>query len=114
MKKIEAIIRKSKFSHVKHSLIESGFNLFNYSLTRSISEKSEKRYYRGVEYDSKAADRVQLSLFLSEDKLQKALDIIRDSGSTGDASDNYVYVLDVSNAYKLIGGEEKDSLKDIK
>ena len=114
MKKIEAIIRKSKFGEVKRSLIEGGFNSFNYLLTRSISEKSEKRFYRGVEYDSKASDRVQLSLYIPSGDLQKALDIIKTSGSTGDADDNYVYVMEVSSAYKLIGGEETDSLKEIK
>mgnify|MGYP006144476469 CR=1 FL=1 len=114
MRKIEAIIRKSKFGEVKRSLIEEGFNSFNYLLTRSISEKSEKRFYRGVEYDSKASDRIQLSLFIPFHDLQRALDIIKSSGNTGDADDNYIYVIEVCNAYKLIGGEETDTLKEIK
>jgi len=30
MRKIEAIIRKSKFRHVKNALLESGFSNFNH------------------------------------------------------------------------------------
>ena len=116
MVKIEAIIRKSKFKEVKHALVNNGFSSFNYFLTRSVSEKSEKRFYRGVEYDSKAADRVQLSLFVSKEKVSEALDIIKNSGSTGDADDNYVYVIPVDQAYQLIGTEDQDQdlLKELK
>jgi nitrogen regulatory protein P-II 1 len=114
MVKIEAIIRKSKFKEVKLSLINEGFHSFNYLLIRSVSDKSEKRFYRGVEYDAKSADRVQLSLFIPNDKKEAALNIIKDAGDTGDADDNYVYVIEVNEAYKLVGGEDQDTLKDIK
>tara|TARA_B110000285_G_scaffold226383_1_gene286064 strand:- start:25 stop:369 length:345 start_codon:yes stop_codon:yes gene_type:complete len=114
MRKIEAIIRKSKFGEVKRNLIEDGFSSFNYYLTRSVSDKSEKRFYRGVEYDVKASERVQLSLYIPFQDLQRALDIIKCSGKTGDAEDNFVYVIEVSAGYQLVGGEETDSLKEIK
>jgi nitrogen regulatory protein P-II 1 len=114
MRKIEAIIRKSKFGEVKRSLIEEGFNSFNYHLTRSISGNSEKRFYRGVEYDVKASDRVQLSLYVNYADLDRAISIIRDSGNTGDADDNYVYVLTVDAGYQLIGGNDVDQLKELK
>jgi len=114
MRKIEAIIRKSKFGEVKRALIEEGFNSFNYHLTRSISEKSEKRFYRGVEYDAKASDRVQLSLYVKFQDIDRAIAIIRETGHTGDADDNFIYVLTVDSGYQLIGGEDKDNLKEIK
>lgn len=114
MRKIEAIIRKSKFKEVKRNLIEEGFNSFNYHLTRCISEKSEKRFYRGVEYDSKASDRVQLSLYVKYEDLDRAVSIIRESGHTGDADDNFVYVLTIDTGYQLMGGKDVDDLKELK
>ena len=113
MRKIEAIIRKSKFKEVKRNLIDEGFNSFNYLLTRCISETSEKRFYRGVEYDSKASERVSLSLYVNYTDLSRALSIITESGSTGDASDCFVYVIEIGEAYQIQGGE-KDTLKKIK
>ena len=112
MRKIEAIIRKSKFKEVKLNLIEEGFSSFSYLLTRCISKASEKRFYRGVEYDSKASERVSLSLYVNYKDLSRALSIITDSGSTGDASDCFVNVLEVSESYQIQGGE-KDTLKNI-
>jgi nitrogen regulatory protein P-II 1 len=114
MRKIEAIIRKSKFGEVKRSLIEEGFNSFNYHLSRSISEKSEKRFYRGVEYDAKASDRVQLSLYVKYEDLERAISIIREIGHTGDADDNFIYIIEIRAGYQLIGGEDKDKLKELK
>ena len=66
MRKIEAIIRKSKFREVKNALIAGGFNSFSYLLTRSVSEKAQTRFYRGVEFASKATERVSLSLFVKD------------------------------------------------
>lgn len=114
MKKIEAIIRKSKFGEVKKTLIEEGFNSFNYHLTRSVSEKSVKRFYRGVEYDSKASDRVQLSLYVRLADVDRAISIIKDSGKTGEVDDNYIYVIAIDHAYQLEGSEDGDKLKKLK
>lgn len=113
MVKIEAIIRKSKFREVKKGLIEEGFTSFNYLLTRCISQKSEKRFYRGVEYDSKAAERVSLSLYVSHQDYDRAISIIKEYGTTGEVDDNFIYVLDVKKGYQLIGSDSTDTLKEI-
>lgn len=113
MKKLEAIIRKSKFKEVKNALIDGGFNSFNYRLTRCISEKSEVRFYRGVEFDSKATERVLVSIYVKDKEVDNALAIMKDTGSTGDADDSYLAVFPASVAYKLEGGEENDKLIEI-
>jgi nitrogen regulatory protein P-II 1 len=110
MRKLEATIRKSKFKEVKKALIDGGFNSFNYHLTRCISGKSETRYYRGVEFDSKATERVLLSLYVKDKDLETAVDIIKFSGKTGDADDSYLAVFDANVAYKLEGGDDEDKL----
>jgi nitrogen regulatory protein P-II 1 len=110
MKKLEAIIRKSKFKEVKKALIDGGFNSFNYRLTRCISEKSETRYYRGVEFDSKATERVLLSIYVKDKNTDAVIDIIKSSGSTGDADDSYLAILHANDAFKIEGGDEDDQL----
>jgi nitrogen regulatory protein P-II 1 len=108
MRKLEAIIRKSKFKGVKKALIEGGFNSFNYRLTRCISEKSETRFYRGVEFESKATERIFLSLYVSDNDIETAINIIKVSGKTGDADDSYLAVFHADNAYKLEGEDGED------
>lgn len=110
MKKLEAIIRKSKFKEVKKALIDGGFNSFNYRLTRCISEKSETRYYRGVEFDSKATERVLLSIYVVDVKAEAVINIIKDSGSTGDAGDSFLAILQANDIFKIEGGEGEDKL----
>ena len=113
MRKLEAIIRKSKFKEVKRALIDGGFNSFNYRLTRCISEKSETRYYRGVEFDSKATERVSLSIYVKDKNTDTVINIIKNSGSTGDADDSYLAIFKADKAYKLEGGNEDDKLIEI-
>ncbi|NOQ92762.1 MAG: hypothetical protein GQ552_08625 [Flavobacteriaceae bacterium] len=113
MRKLEAIIRKSKFKEVKKTLINEGFNSFNYHLTRCISEKSEKRFYRGVEYDSKANERILLSLYVKDKDVETAIKIIKNSGITGDADDSYLAEFEAKKAFKLKGGSTEDNLVEI-
>ena len=113
MRKLEAIIRKSKFKEVKKALIDGGFNSFNYRITRCISEKSETRFYRGVEFDSKATERILLSLYVKDKDVDTAIEIIRVSGNTGEASDSYLAVFAANKAFKLEGEDEEDKLIEI-
>jgi len=110
MKKLEAIIRKSKFKEVKKALIDGGFNSFNYHLTRCISEKSETRFYRGVAFESKATERVLLSIYVMDSKTDSVVNIIKTSGGTSDADDSYLVILHANDAFKIEGGDEDDKL----
>ena len=110
MRKLEAIIRKSKFKEVKKALIEGGFKSFNYHLTRCMSENSETRFYRGVEFDSTATERVALSIYVEDKDIDTVVNIIRVTGSTGDASDSYLAVFAANAAFKLKGDDGEDKL----
>lgn len=115
MRKLEAIIRKSKFRHVKKSLNEQGITGFNYHLVRS-SSKSEHRYYRGVEYDTQAEERIKLSLYVPDSKLDTAIQIIKSSGNTGNSTDSYLVVFQLDQVYKLQRdeNENEDTLIELK
>ena len=52
MKKIEAIIRKTKFEDVKDALLEADIEWFSYYDVRGIGKARQGRIYRGVVYDT--------------------------------------------------------------
>ena len=52
MKKIEAIIRKTKFDEVKEALFAADINWFSYTEVRAIGQAREDRIYRGVMYST--------------------------------------------------------------
>ncbi len=52
MKKIEAIIRKTKFEEVKDALLEADIEWFSYYDVRGVGKARQGRIYRGVVYDT--------------------------------------------------------------
>ena len=56
MKKIEAIIRKTKFEDVKDALLEADIEWFSYYDVRGIGKARQGRIYRGVVYDTSSIE----------------------------------------------------------
>ena len=52
MKKIEAIIRKTKFDEVKAALLSSDIDWFEYHDVHGIGQSRQERIYRGVQYST--------------------------------------------------------------
>lgn len=52
MKKIEAIIRKSRFEDVKKALLAADIEWFSYYNVRGEGKMRQARIYRGVMYDT--------------------------------------------------------------
>ena len=48
MKKIEAIIRRTRFDDVKEALLEADIEWFSYYEVRGVGKTREARIYRGV------------------------------------------------------------------
>ena len=101
MKKIEAIIRKSKFREVKRALINLGVDNFSYWLVRNVGEATESRVYRGVEYETSALERIHLTL-IAGNNAKDVVQAIIDSGITGEAGDGRIFVSDISEAYRIV------------
>ena len=62
MKKIEAIIRKTRFEDVKEALLESDINWFEYHNVHGIGQSREERIYRGVQYSTDVIERVAITI----------------------------------------------------
>ncbi len=112
MKKIEAIIRKSKFRAVKSALVNSGIDNFSYWLVRNVGEATESRVYRGVEYETSAVERIHLSLVTK--KTDEIVQAITDAGLSGEAGDGRIFISEISDAYQLITNDDRDEAKSLK
>ena len=51
MKKIEAIIRRTKFEDVKEALLVADIEWFSYYEVRGVGKARQGRIYRGVVYE---------------------------------------------------------------
>jgi nitrogen regulatory protein P-II 1 len=79
MKKIEAIIRKSKFSNVKKALHNVEVNFFSYWDVTGVGNEKEGHVYRGVTYSTTDIQRRYLSIIVSEPFVDRTVNIYSSS-----------------------------------
>ncbi len=106
MKKIEATIRKSKFSDVKKALHEVGVNFFTYWDVTGIGNEKQGHVYRGVSYSTSDIQRRHLSIVVNDDFEQATIKAILEAGSTGHVGDGKIFVSDITEAYRVRTGEK--------
>ena len=106
MKKIEAIIRKSKFSAVKEALHEVDVNFFSYWDVTGLGNEKEGHVYRGVSYSTSDIQRRYLSIVVNDDFEKITIDALLKSAATGDVGDGKIFVSDISEAYRIRTGEK--------
>ncbi|MDD2559943.1 MAG: P-II family nitrogen regulator [Bacteroidales bacterium] len=108
MKKIEAIIRKTKFEEVKEALLEAGIEWFSYYDVRGIGKAREGRIYRGVIYDTSSIERILISTIVRDKNVEKTLEAIVRSARTGEIGDGRIFVIPISDAVRIRTGERGD------
>lgn len=112
MKKIEAIIRKSKFDEVKEALHQIEVNFFSYWDVTGVGNEKEGHVYRGVSYSTSDIQRRFLSIVVSDPFLDRTVEAILKTAFTGIVGDGKIFVSDVEEAYRIRTEETGfDSLK---
>ncbi len=101
MKKIEAIIRKSKYSEVKKALHAIGVNFFTYWDVTGIGHEKQGHVYRGVSFSTSDIQRRFLSIVVNDDFLQPTIDAILKSAQTGVIGDGKIFVSEIEDAYRI-------------
>lgn len=107
MKKIEAIIRKTKFEDVKDALLEADIEWFSYYDVRGIGKARQGRIYRGgVVYDTSSIERILVSIVVREKNVEKTVQAIIKAAHTGEiVSDGRIFVIPIEDAVRIRTGE---------
>mgnify|MGYP002335777603 CR=1 FL=1 len=112
MKKVEAIIRKSKFSAVKKALHQVGVNFFSYWDVTGLGNEKEGHVYRGVSYSTSDIQRRYLSIVVNDDYEEVTIKAILEAGATGTVGDGKIFVSNIEEVYRIRTGEKGgDTLK---
>ena len=106
MKKIEAIIRKSKFDDVKEALNEVEVNFFSYWDVTGVGNEKEGHVYRGITYSTSEIQRRYLSIVVSESFVEKTIQAIISTAATDKVGDGKIFILPVEEAYRIRTGEK--------
>jgi nitrogen regulatory protein P-II 1 len=106
MKKIEAIIRKSKFNEVKEALHNVEVNFFSYWDVTGIGNEKEGHVYRGISYSTSEIQRRFLSIVVNDDFVDVTVNAILKFAATDRVGDGKIFVLPVEEAYRIRTGEK--------
>jgi nitrogen regulatory protein P-II 1 len=114
MKKIEAIVRKTKFEEVKEALHENGIEFFSFWEARGVGMARESRVYRGISYDTSTIERLYLQIVVRDVNLQKTIDALLQSARTGEVGDGKIFVSTIDESIRIRTGEKGDESLYIK
>jgi len=111
MKKIEAIIRTSKFGEVRDALREVGIDFFSYWDATGVGNEIEKaeHSYRGTVYDTSYISRQLLTIVVRDVNVQKTVDAILKAAKTGVVGDGKIFVSDIIESYRIRNDEKGDT-----
>ena len=103
MKKIEAIIRRTKFDDVKDALLAADIEWFSYYEVRGVGKMREARIYRGV-----AIERMLLSIVVRDKNVEKTVQAVTKAAYTGEIGDGRIFIIPVEDSIRIRTGERGD------
>jgi len=110
MKKIEAIIKPFKLEEVKDALGEVGIEGMTVSEVKGFGrQKGHTEIYRGSEYTVDFLPKIKIELVVTDQQLDKAVDVITKSAKTGKIGDGKIFVSAVEQAVRIRTEEKGES-----
>lgn len=108
MRKIEAIIRKSRFEEVKEALLAVDIEWFSYYEVRGEGKMRQERIYRGVMYNTSSIERMLLNIVVRDKNVDKTISAVEKAAYTGEIGDGRIFVIPVENTVRIRTGERGD------
>ena len=106
MKKVEAIIRTSKFDEVVKALQDVEVNFFSYWEVTGVGNEKIGKVYRGISYSTSDIKRRYLSIVISDSFLDVTVNAILKAGATDTVGDGKVFISTIDEAYRIRTGEK--------
>ncbi len=110
MKKIEAIIRKTKFEEVKEALLSSDIDWFEYHDVHGIGQARQERVYRGVQYSTDVIERVAISIVCRDLIVEPTVKVLLKVAHTGEVGDGRIFVSEMIDVWSIRTGENGDTV----
>ena len=107
MKLIKSIIRPSKLDEVKDALAE--LNIAGMTITEVRGHGKQKGHtaiYRGKEYNVSLLPKMEIEIVVQDQMVDEAVKAIIQAARTGEIGDGRIFVLPVSESYRIRTGEQ--------
>ncbi len=110
MKKIEAIIKPFKLDDVREALSEIGVTGMTVVEVKGFGrQKGHTELYRGAEYVVDFLPKVKIEAVVTEDQVERCVEVIADAARTGKIGDGKIFVTPVERVVRIRTGEEDES-----
>ncbi|MDA8096897.1 MAG: P-II family nitrogen regulator [Desulforudis sp.] len=108
MKKIEAVIRPSKFEEVKQALGKVGIKGMTVTDVLGCGlQHGQREIYRGTEF-IKLLPKVKLEVVVQDASLDQVIETITSVARTGEVGDGKIFIYPVETAVRIRTGESGD------
>jgi len=103
MKKIEAIIRTSKFEEVKDALHAIDIDFFSFWEATGVGNelKSAQRTYRGIHGSTSFIPRRLLTIVVRDQNVRKTVDCLLQVAYTGEVGDGKIFVSPIEESWRI-------------
>jgi len=106
MKKIEAIIKPFKLDEVKTALNDIGLNGLTVLEAKGFGrQKGHTELYRGAEYVVDFLPKVKIELFIEDNLVEQAIEVIQQASNTGHIGDGKIFVSTIDEVIRIRTGE---------
>jgi nitrogen regulatory protein PII len=110
MKKVTAIIRPFKLDEVKTALSRYGVLGMTVSEVKGFGrQKGHSEFYRGSEYTIQFLPKVKVEIVISDDKVDKVIEAILETASTGKIGDGKIFVSPIEEVIRIRTGDRGPS-----
>jgi nitrogen regulatory protein P-II 1 len=109
MKKIEAIIKPFKLDDVREAMSDVGITGMTVSEVKGFGrQKGHTELYRGAEYMVDFLPKVKLDIVLTDENVDRAIEVIVKTAQTGKIGDGKIFVTDVERVIRIRTAEEDE------
>ena len=108
MKKIEAIVRRTKFYEVKKALHEADIDFLSWWEVKGQGTAKQGLIFRGIAYDVNAIDRVFISFVVRDINVENSINAILQSAITGESGDGRIFVTPIEQSIRIRTGDRGD------
>jgi len=106
MRKVEAIIKPFKLDEVKEALSEIGIHGMTVTEVKGFGrQKGHTELYRGAEYVVDFLPKIKIEITVSEEMVEKVVEVIVTAANTGRIGDGKIFVLPLDEAVRIRTGE---------
>ncbi|MDR1683757.1 MAG: P-II family nitrogen regulator, partial [Candidatus Symbiothrix sp.] len=105
MKKIEAIVRKSKFMEVRQALHDADIDFLSWWDVKGQGDAKQGLIFRGIAYDVNTIDRIYISFVVRDQNVDKSVEAILKAAYTGESGDGRIFVSDIVQSIRIRTGD---------